>query len=134
MSREILFRGKSKSFSSWEYGCLIQSRGEYFIGNTVGNDPENWCYVYPETVGQFTGLLDKNGNKIFEGDILKCISPNDGHEFVSDFIATLANGINFKNKELRRDMIIYEYDWMEVEVIGNIHDDPELIGKERHHG
>ena len=154
MSREILFRGKRIDNDQWVEGyliishaafdknqhCIIESKNHFQTSSTKNG---NLCYsetdtrvhkILPESVGQFTGLLDKNGKKIFEGDILKCISPNNGSEFISDFIVTLANGITFKNSYLNRDMILFGYEWMEVEIIGNIHDSPELIGKETSNG
>lgn len=124
--REILFRGKRVYNGQWVYGYYSLDRSSHYIINDGQIQFENTQLVRPQTIGQFTGLLDKNGNKIFEGDILKCISPNDGNEFISDFIATLANGITFKSIELCKDMIIHEYEWMEVQIIGNIHDNPEL--------
>ena len=66
MKREILFRGKRMDNGKWEYGFLSWNdsprKRSYHINNDV---------VYSETVGQFTGLTDKNGTKIFEGDIVK---------------------------------------------------------------
>ena len=127
--REILFRGKQEyKNKEWAFGSLHSEYGEtdkngqrkidYRILGMRGE-----CdYVLSETVGQFTGLTDKNGKKIFEGDILKfgdCgIYPvwwdadffTFGSCWFSDFDP------------------LYKYDRNKIEVIGNIHDNPELIG------
>ena len=131
--REILFRGKRKEDDEWVYGFLVSNK---HIGDWVPAYP-----VVPETVGQFTGLTDKNGKKIFEGDIIHAHYANapkadfveqvvfcDGR-FCSLFSTIDGSGkmwsaLPFSAPHIKNDKSIY-MEWCEV--IGNIHDNPELL-------
>lgn len=126
--REILFRGHRIDNGEWVYGSLLKVSNQLYIRSIEYTGIGYGFLVTPETIGQFTGLTDKNGVKIFEGDILKCINPNDGEEFITDFIASLVNGFTFKNVSLSRQLSFFDNDWPdEIEVIGNIHENLELL-------
>ena len=115
--REILFRGKRVDNDEWIYGDLLQHNEQTLIvthsnENLEDNFDEN---VQPETVGQFTGLKDKNGTKIFEGDVLRY---NSGIAKViyEDYMFMAES----EGSEAIDEMFIYE--WNNCEIIGNIHD------------
>ena len=133
--REILFRGKTQiPCGKWIYGSLITDypccknevdetvKFHYIVDGTT-KQLKN-VSVVPETVGQYTGLTDKNGTKIFEGDIVKCKDHLEAKPF------EFQGYIDFKNGSfvIVGDFMTH-YRWLdyEVEVIGNIHDNLELL-------
>lgn len=118
--REILFRGKCQGKGEWVEGFLVDAQ---HIGNWVKAHP-----VDPETVGQFTGLTDKNGRKIFEGDVVLCPWSNQDkpQRFTIKFKDGLFVASPVKETEDYWDFMVGGYS-KEMEIIGNIHDNPELL-------
>lgn len=122
--REILFRGKRVDNDAWVEGLLIIIWGQYHIIQT--ND-ENTAYpIILKTIGQYTGLTDKNGTKIFEGDILDFSDRSDG-----DGYGVVVYDTNETEFGIVYDSI-YEglgrhYHSKDIEVVGNIYDNHELL-------
>lgn len=129
--REILFRGKRKDNSEWVYGNYAvtdNNEKQHFIFQNKAFEFE----VVPETVGQYTGLTDKNGKKIFEGDIVTyCTNINRAtnkelHEVVFEMRGESGYfGIKISNIETWG--FCQEVPAKLMEVVGNIHDNPELL-------
>lgn len=117
--REIKFRGKDLTNGMWYYGYYIQTKGEHKIITDDG-----FVFIVPETIGQFTGLIDKNGNEVFVGDIatdgLSLYTVEFSEESCS-FVWHIHGSYNTYHFE--------KTDTEEMEIIGNIHDNPELLSK-----
>ena len=148
--REILFRGKRVDNGKWVEGFLSKTRqnwkraegtakkmvpdGEKFKTNELKlcidyEDRGIMCcsVIDPETVGQYTGLTDKNGRKIFEGDIVVIIDAYDNKvtyivEYKLTAFCVSQLGVNYST--YLGDFNSGKY---EIEIIGNIHDNPELL-------
>ena len=126
--REILFRGKRIDSGEWVYGTMYKIAIDINPCILTGGKCGCSYQVDEETVGQYTGLKDKNGNRIWEGDIVRCgtgrickvtffISPG-----VSGFDLVPIGGFDAP----------HPHNWSlfsDTEVIGNITDNPELLGK-----
>ena len=124
--REIIFRGKREDNGEGVEGyyvCVSGVKHYILTGNPViaPNNITIECYgVIPETVGQYTGLKDKNGKKVFEGDICDCYGDIGVIEFDEEdsmFIYTYAENVSTNFGCLYGT---------ELEVIGNVHDNPEI--------
>ena len=114
--REIFFKGKRVDNGEWAEGYFFKIWDKVFLlWGMTGNSP-NMEEVKPETVGQFTGLTDKNGNKIFEGDIVE--SPNGTQGFIEWQNAECAFLVNIGDDWQTMDDCPYE-------VVGNIYDKEE---------
>ena len=121
--REILFRGKSVTDGRWVFGNL-SNYGDYrAITTTRGFSIIDSCEVIPETVGQYTGLKDLHGTRIFEGDVVKSIAAWYVVEFENG-----GYGLRLFGKgKLIPIMGHGNFNENEVEVIGNVYDNQELL-------
>lgn len=133
MNREIKFRGFTQTFKNnfWVEGNLIQrDNGEHII---IDREPVSWDIPYhgyevsPETVGQFTGLYDKNGKAIYEDDVAIYHLDDDS---VKGKIVLKESAFYFEYGSL---FAIYQglgnQNSIRIEVIGNIHENPEILEK-----
>lgn len=127
--RENKYRGRRLDNGEWVIGHLVKMWGEWHILNS---DNVNTAYpVEPATIGQYTGLKDKNGKEIYEGDVMR---------FITEFGETMTSEVAFMNgffyiqgeEEDDDDIygITYAVKSMNAEIIGNIHDTPELLKTE----
>lgn len=132
--REILFRGKRTDNGKWVQGLPADningriSKIDFYDGLTDCEIAE----VIPETVGQFTGLTDKNDNKIFEGDIVKHYNHKSNMSlFDIGLVFWDVNKCRFARTSKSGDSIyeIRRSCMNDYEIINNIHDNPELLEK-----
>ena len=140
--REILFRGKRTDNGEWVHGNLVRGCDEKYAYIVEFGNKEmcrNYVNINPDTIGQYTGLTDKNGKRIFEGDM---INPFDDE--IDKMVVEFRFG-QFLLCLYGERGYMAEYGWEEegnygcfeaeplstygddIEVIGNIHDNPELL-------
>ena len=143
--RDILFRGKTKAHNKWVYGWYCGKILNHDMSSTeessqiIDDKTLYWHTCEPETCGQFTGLTDKNGKKIFDGDVVKFTDSPFGYSYIG--VVCFNEGSfcikyeYWKKEKFHRigqtdkwqDMgasgiVTYQY-----EILGNIHDNPELL-------
>lgn len=132
--REILFRGISSNNLEWVYGSYVH-RTDYYMapddshfiltGGEFDCDHYDDELVEPETVGQWTGLVDKNGVKIFEGDIVLKRTYNGKKRFPVTFSGGMFHcGYGGGSSTATHP---YTLDDKQIEVVGNIYDNNELL-------
>lgn len=142
--RKIEFRGKRVRNGEWVYGSLIDGiTGAVPVIVTTQNVDDSfrlefdYDHVYPETVGQYTGLTDKNGKRIFESDIVRYEDAEADFEgyhdnvFMNIGVVYLDqwSGVTFSNRQTVEMDDLYDSETsIDAVVIGNIHDNPELLG------
>lgn len=142
--RPIIFRAKRVDNGEWVYGDLSKIHCRVYISQFVLDDTfqdgaENehlykHIWVLPETVGQYTGLTDKNGKKIFEGDIVSFEDESPYNYEYHDDIISNAGEVKYADGQfyltnriaVKMDDLIYD-GVLDGEVIGNVIDNPELL-------
>ena len=124
--REILFRGKCKNDNEWLYGFPYVTRKNAVKINWYCSEfgSMRTYEVDPETVGQYTGLTDKNGKKIFEGDLIR--STETGETAIVQWFSE-HSAFMIWCKTSNQVGFLYECEKSIIEVIGNIHDNPEIL-------
>lgn len=129
------FRGLSvEAFNEeeWKYGYLIEDEGYSFIINKVIEANEqyitigSWCPVNPETLGQSTGLFDKNGKEIFEGDIVKMSKDVYSEPTYYEVVRHRGGAYRLESKQHGCELWLRHTD---CEVVGNVYENQEYLKK-----
>lgn len=130
--RQIKFRGKDIETGEWLYGYLVHPIGKNprVYVQDVKTEGVASFFVYDveeSTVGQFTGLLDKNGNEIYEGDIIVEHFIEEDVTYVCKYIEEFACFAFDKDIKYGEYYYLQKIDSPKLQIIGNIHDNPEIL-------
>jgi uncharacterized phage protein (TIGR01671 family) len=149
--KEIKFRGKSIRAGAWVYGCLVNNMWAYSelskfkkgspVCEIITGNYESDCWeeaitedsniitVFPETVGQYTGLIDKHGKDIYEGDIIKATGDVVGVLTWNNWMACWSIRVESDTESAEMTPYSIQENGRNIkrEVIGNIHENPELL-------
>jgi uncharacterized phage protein (TIGR01671 family) len=132
--REIKFRGKRIDTGEWIYGYFTRNdeNGNCYITTQTESGGAHPWQVIPETVGQFTGVSDKNGKEIYDRDVLQMFRHSDNtnrHEkdFVSKVSFEFGTFYVLGRYATKQSFLHMARPGQSFEIIGNIHDNPELI-------
>ena len=125
--RDIIFRGKRIDNGEWIEGSLVVAADRYYIYVLIGNELAEF-EVDPKTVGEYTGLKDKNGIKIFEGDVVRSIryAVVKRHWVLGGFVLYRPPESLFSSN---RYWMLFDVGLAPYEVVGNEFDSPELLDK-----
>lgn len=129
-SREILFRGKNRTLDKWVEGYYLKRRESTLIYDVVQEGCGN--FVDPASVGQYVNRTDKNGKKIFEGDVVQFYKEINGETFQGKYVVYYEDAYcafmlrDIEQKSYPIDLPV-EKQCMDYEVIGNVYDNPELL-------
>ena len=123
MNREIKFRAKDHTNNHWLYGNLATDKTGLYVILPI-QDWGKGDTVFEETIGQFTGLYDRNQKPIYEGDIVQW------EECVADYTFITQKSEVFYSENSASFEPLNEFDYCDFEVIGNIHDNKELLNED----
>lgn len=132
MTKEILFKGKRRDTGEWAEGYFFKIWDRTFLLWGMTNDHTNMIEVIPETVSQFIGLTDRYEKKIFEGDIVNIITGINGYK--STYHSTIQEVKYIADSGIAVFRPFDNSDIVEIEVIGNIYDNKELLENDKNKG